>query len=90
MATQWKTKQLHILYHFMLIPSGIDDLIELVCGNKRMSELLLKGKTFCRAGVAKWYTVPRLLRAARTVVGLSLEPPSMLANTSAGMSVKKA
>ena len=42
------------------------------------------------AGVAEWYTVPCLLCAAWTVVGLRPKSPQMLADTSAGMWIKKA
>ena len=37
-----------------------------------------KGTVKSRAGVAEWYTAPCLLHAARTVVGSSPEPPSVL------------
>ena len=41
-------------------------------------------------GVAKWYTVPCLLRVTWTVVSSSPEPPPMLTDTSTGMWIKKA
>ena len=44
----------------------------------------------CRAGVAEWFTVPRLLRMARVVMGLSPEPLPMLADISSGMYIQKA
>ena len=34
--------------------------------------------------MAEWFTAPCLLRAARTVMGLSPEPPPMFADMSAG------
>ena len=49
-----------------------------------ISVMFLKGGTRgsitvgCRAGVAEWFTALCLLHAARTVVGSSPEPPSML------------
>ena len=43
-----------------------------------------------RAGVAEWYTAPYLLHVTRTAMGSSPEPPPMLADTSAGMWIKKA
>ena len=52
--------------------------------------VLVKQVWCSRAGVAEWSTAPCLLRAARTVVGLSPEPPPMLGNTSAAMWIKKA
>ena len=78
---KYKWSHLHLVY------TGLSSIIWMLWGIDYMST-----KSIChsQAGVAEWSTVPYLLHAAQTVMGLSPKPPPILADISAGTWIEKA